>query len=572
MDSQRRPSDAQVSESCIIPVGESQQDQAMASPASDDSSSELSTSVDNEAGGDEDSVSTVSNPQAIDTPGGSSDLQAMGDSTINQDVEMKNGASDHQTSRASPAPILILTSQSPNHASGQDNEMDVDSSTSSEKESTGGHPTTPRREEAESPKPPVLTLSLRPRPSAQPTTQTATMKVSATIDCLRLMGEGDVTTVSTKRRRDPDYDDLADQIDASMPSDAQRVFAFEEMASRLMRAWEEVLRKCGMVLGSREAMNIVFEPDIDAIRNEALGCWPLDRVADVVEAEMLEQWRVQCRRVIERYSAEMYHRCLVREARDRVAGIRESVLAEAARVRDPLEGPATPHTPRPLRIPNSPGARPGLFDLGLPSTPRERPTQPEPSTREPTPLDKKRRVREDVVDALSSQISDMDINPRKKKSRTGGGKGSDTPHTPSSERCRKGNGRGVMLPSGLQSLPNPGVPRSLPRTSSIPCRSSFGRSSRRGSATPTRPWVRGRRAMRTVLDGNEGDDEEGEDERVRPYPMMGALAEGAGVAAAGNEEPGNGGTDNADVDVLADADEGKKDKKDKDEGDDDVFS
>ncbi|KAI0894077.1 hypothetical protein F4806DRAFT_130114 [Annulohypoxylon nitens] len=560
MDSQREPYDTCVPISQAIPVDESQQDQAMTSPPTEDNSSELSTAMDyntdnrmmegnrlltpNEAGGDNTSVPAMSSPQAIGTFDGSSDLRAMGNSTIGQDIEMEGTAPNRQATPDNPAPILTLASQSPRHASGNDNEMDVDSSTASQKESTGGHPTTPQGEAER-----ILTLVLRTRPQP-PTTRTTTKSIEVINICHNFSPVGIVTMLKSKRPWDPpDMDDLADRIDASMPTDAQRTFVFKQMAERLMKAWQEVLERCGMRLGSKEAMTLVFTPDLDAIAPKAMRRWPLDRVAEVVETELLEQWATQCHRVIDRYTIEMYGRSMVAEAQNAVPEIRDRVLEEAERVSDPSEPPKTPHTPRPLRIPSSPVLRDGLFHF--PATPPIRPTAfPTLRLVKLTPQDNKRRVVEDV-DALRSRIAGLDIS--RKDNRDGDEEGM---HTPFSEvRC-------------VIHSPRYTVSSGLPKAHSTSYRGRLGLSDRGGSATPTRPSGTGR-PMRRVL-GEDEDIDMGVASEARrqigPYPVMGPLI---GVAMAGNDGAGENDGSNADVDVSAKEDDGKEGK---DEGDDDVFS
>ncbi|XDG07465.1 hypothetical protein ABKA04_007080 [Annulohypoxylon sp. FPYF3050] len=573
MDSQREPYDTCVPNSKGIPVDESQQDHAMTSPPTDDNSGELSTAMDNnadnrmmegnglpapnETDGDNTLVPAISYPQAIGTHDGSSDLQIMGNSTIRQDIEMEDSAPNRQASPNNPAPILTLTSQSPKHASGNDNEMDVDSSTASQKESTGGHPTTSQGE-AEG----ILTLVLRTRPQP-PTTRTTTKSIEVINICGNVSPVGTVTMLRSKRPLDPpDMDGLADRIDASMPTDAQRTFVFKQMAERLIKAWQEVLERCGMRLGSKEAMTLVFKPDLDAIVPKAMRRWPLDRVAEVVETELLEQWAAQCHRVIARYSIEMYGRSMVAEAQNTVPEIRNRVLEEAERVTDPSEPPATPHTPRPLRIPSSPVLRDGLFHF--PATPPIRPTAfPTLRLAKVTPQDNKRRVVEDL-DALRSQIAGLDINRRDDRN---GEEEEDGMHTPYSElRCEIRSPRG-MVSSGL------------PRALSTSYRGRLGLWDRGGNVTPTRPSRTGRPTRRVL--GEDEDVDMGLDEmggrqptavgreaveHIEPYPVMGPLI---GVAMAGNEEAGENDGSDAGVDVSAKEENGKEGK---DKGDDDVFS
>ncbi|KAI1445679.1 hypothetical protein F5Y02DRAFT_124582 [Annulohypoxylon stygium] len=565
MDSQREPYDTCVPNSQAIPVDESQQDQAMTSPPTDDNSSELSTAMDNnadnrmmegnrfltpnKAGGDDTSVPAMSSPQAIGTFDGSSDLRAMGNSTIRQDIEMEGTAPNRQATPDNLAPILTLTSQSPKHTSGNDNEMDVDSSTASQKESTGGHPTTSQGEAER-----ILTLVLRTRPQP-PTTRTTTKSIEVINICHNFSPVGTVTMLKSKRPWDPpDMDDLADRIDASMPTDAQRTFVFKQMAERLMKAWQEVLERCGMRLGSKEAMTLVFKPDLDAIAPKAMRRWPLDRVAEVVESELLEQWATQCHRIIARYSIEMYGRSMVAEAQQTVPEIRDRVLEEAERVTDPSEPPATPHTPRPLRIPSSPVLRDGLFHF--PATPPIRPTAfPTLRLAKVTPQDNKRRVVEDM-DTLRSQIAGLDINRKDNRDGEEEREEEDGMHTPFSEV------RYIMhSPRGI-------VSSGLPRALSTSYQGRLGMWDRGRNVTPTRSSRTGRPTRRVL--GEDGDVDMGVGSEARrqiePYPVMGPLI---GVAMAGNEEAGEDDGNDAGVDVSAKEDNGKECK---DEGDDDVFS
>ncbi|KAI1212648.1 uncharacterized protein F4807DRAFT_343892 [Annulohypoxylon truncatum] len=629
MESQHDHSDAQMPDSLVNPVDESQPDHVMTSPPIDaDSSSELPVmeddntvnevsmerndpSLNNDVGDDETPASIMSTPQPNMNTDNSNDLQVVGDSATNQELQMEDTAPLRKAYHDGTflARVSTYSPEPPKHADDHDDNMDVDSSTTPKKESTGGHDAA-SQDEPENHQTPTLFLDVvQPSPAASRCSHTTTSStIEASTLCNPSLGEGRAS--APKRRWSSSVDELADQMDASIPSDPQREFVFANMVEKLQAAWRRVLERCGMRLGWREAFTTAFEPDVAAIREKAMRPWaPLAEIADATEEAMLEQWRHRCRRVIDRYQMDM-RRDLVAEAREQARRVGDQVLAAAAaaaaaqiRGSSSSSGPRSPHTPKRLRIPSTPGSRSHLFDLpppfpNLPSSasaaasasgssstrrfPRTLPgAKSEAKKKRPAPLD---------VDALRSRVAGLDLNRANNDNDNNGndnGSGTGTgtdPRTPTSAKRFKTSGANVSVPRR---------PLALPKGLTTPARRRFGvRERERVPATPTRSSRRARTPAPRVLGGEEdmdGDMDVDVSTPVRrqvvghigPYPVVQPEAQedregfAAVAAAADGDDDGN------DADVSAEGEEeeeegevGEEENEDEDmeDGDDDVFT
>ncbi|KAI2619667.1 hypothetical protein GGR54DRAFT_123555 [Hypoxylon sp. NC1633] len=173
-------------------------------------------------------------------------------------------------------------------------------------------------------------------------------------------GTGTVSVTPRKRPRSPTPPTGGRSTISEALRTLQRDYVLLSMTENLKKAWQDVVERCGMRLGSREAFNTRFEPDTDQVRDAALALPPnatLDHVADAVEAVMLDQWKITCKNTITRYRRD-FRRSLVAEAQDQARAVRQHVLANARNVgsgRDvealalslptPRSTPSPPHTP-----------------------------------------------------------------------------------------------------------------------------------------------------------------------------------------------------------------------------------
>ncbi|KAI0883971.1 uncharacterized protein GGS22DRAFT_28216 [Annulohypoxylon maeteangense] len=509
MEPQQESLANQAPDSHVNLVDGSQQDHVMTSPRIEAfSSNELPDMEDDTTGieshnyvGDGETPAPVIMTSQPCATANSSDLPAVSNYTINEEIEMEDAAPLRKTSHNSTslAPILPRFSNPPEHDDSHGDKMDLDSYIAAQKDcdNTGSYPTTPRHQ-PKSFRTPTLSRVLTPRQverhGGHVTTSTVTQ---ASTFCNPSIGEG--IPSAPKRRWSPSLlDDLADQLDASVPTDIQREYVFSNLIDKLTRAWRDVLELYGMRLGLTEAFNTPFVPDVDTIRENAMRWWaPLDEIADATESELLEQWQHRCRRVIRRYQTDM-RRDLVAEARAKARGIRDQVLASAALIRDqPTSNPDSPRTPARLRIPSTPASRSHMFalPLSLPNTPD--------SKKRPAPLD---------VDALRSHIEGLSLG----GVRANDGNGFDNPRTPTSTKRFKRNGLDASVSR---------EPLALPKGLTTPARRRVG-FREIPPLTPTRPWRRARvPTPRAVDEGEEDVDMEGEAEgqvvgHIGPYPVM----------------------------------------------------
>ncbi|KAI2634735.1 hypothetical protein GGS26DRAFT_604960 [Hypomontagnella submonticulosa] len=180
-----------------------------------------------------------------------------------------------------------------------------------------------------------------------------------------------------KRPRSPTPPSTTSDTTSTNISNLQREYVIEATIKEVGKELNNVLKDCGMLIGSVEAYNKRFEPDAEQIRNEVvrrLGAQLRD-IADAVEFGMTQTWAKSVRSIIDRYSADM-RRDLIDEAVRRACSVKESVLARAAN-----PSPTPPHFPEPE--PETPptsahyGARPRSRSPS-PTTPRS--PFPRPST------------------------------------------------------------------------------------------------------------------------------------------------------------------------------------------------
>ncbi|KAI0384519.1 hypothetical protein F5Y04DRAFT_293356 [Hypomontagnella monticulosa] len=190
------------------------------------------------------------------------------------------------------------------------------------------------------------------------TTVTTVTTVEASTFCQELPDIGQPSPL--KRPRSPTPPPAtAETIPANLP-ELQCEYVIESIIKGVTKELNNVLRDCGMLLGSKETYNMRFEPDDEQIRGEAARRFgaPLKDIATTVEYGMTQTWAQFARGIITRYGTDM-HRDLFDDVERRARSVTEGVLARAAN-----PSPTPPHFPEPE--PETPRSRSRPFSIFRP--------------------------------------------------------------------------------------------------------------------------------------------------------------------------------------------------------------
>ncbi|KAI0109385.1 hypothetical protein F4776DRAFT_396480 [Hypoxylon sp. NC0597] len=340
-------------------------------------------------------------PQPNTVTGSLSEVSGEEDPTaLQKHVAGESGTPKQESSRSNEAPEPV--SPTPHEAVVFDRLSDLSAAeppTTPMKETTEEIPTTPQKESSNPT--PILQTPSRPDVAFHHVTTTST-EVASTL-CQDNLGEG--TPTAPKRSLSVTPPRLPESLSPGV-SAVRRDHVFFNVFQGIKDAWQHVLERCGMRLGSRAAFNTRFEPDIDEIRQEVMRpTATLQEIADVTELVMLRRWREQCRRFIIQYRLDM-RRDLVDEAIREARGVKEKVIEDATQrtttTATPLQAPVSPHTPSTSRTP--------LSHLHSPIPP-----PPSPSDRRtltPRAPGSSNRLSPSEVESLRPRIAGLDLEDR----------------------------------------------------------------------------------------------------------------------------------------------------------------